>query len=283
MNTKTKFAALMAAVTLAASAAFAQAEVIYIETFGSSSSSPTYLGAINTDWQYYRDWTPQEPWGVVNYTNTESQKIVMDYGNPTSDWTWAANNVGTGQSKLGIGAGLIRTDAFRFMLNTTVFTADLSLANQNLTFSWLQWTTDASSSSRVIIQANGHWYASDQSFSGAVAGVNPTVFTFNFTKSASAWHELTVDATTGTSGTGITFASETIASDLVLDSITGFGLLGTNYKYDPISAKNITLGSFYIDTFAIHATAVPELSTLAFLAGLGAIGFALVVRRVNKK
>ncbi len=115
-----------------------------------------------------------------------------------------------------------------------------------------------------VVQIDGSWYATVQTYGNAAAVTSAANFasqaqldTFTWTTAASAWETLNY-----TPGTTLTVGS-VLSSALPGDNITAFGL------YSDGTGVSSTMRA---DTFQIDATAVPEPSSVALaLSGLGVL------------
>jgi hypothetical protein len=158
------------------------------------------------------------------------------------------------------GAGLPGTT--NWIATTSAYTVNTGTYSVN-DMSFYSGNAFTASLEHFVVQIDGNWYATVQTFGNAAAVSSAANFaaqaqldTFAWTTAASAWETLNY-----TPGTTLTVGS-VLSSALPGDNITGFGL----YSDGPGT------GTQRADTFQIDATAVPEPSSVVLaLFGIGAL------------
>ncbi len=154
-------------------------------------------------------------------------------------------------------------------------TGSVSLsANDSYSINW-KGTTNFGSNSRLrlIVQNNSSWY-----ISSVIASVNSSGATSSNTFSSLTWFNY--DPVT---------AIQTVSSAATptFNSVTAIGFWAQIYNGGGSNSTGATPGGltggngtgFLVSDFTITAAAIPEPSTYAALAGLGALGFVMWQRR----
>jgi hypothetical protein len=239
------------------SAASAQ-NVVYRETFNNTTDPADNLALGNAGWALRHGLLAGN--GGIQTTNTGISSVTgrpVDLGGVNSGSTdVVANGLAFSSLALTDGDGIFYTNEYTVARSV----------NEISTVSWYQGNANAGNSFRVAVQIGGAWYASDAAFTGPAVGSAANFGTqaeaksFTWTTAASAWRNLTF-----TPGTSLSLGA-VLTEALPTGDLTGFGLYTNNRS-----------GILRFDTFTI--TAVPEPSSFAALAGLGALGFVAARRR----
>jgi len=253
--------AALAVFALTASAT--QAQVLYRQTYGTTSNNSSFSNV---------GWTVATGATATNYTSTfNTADGLGGWLNNSGGTPQNLPNVNTGgtsaSESLGLAVVSLTNSSNRLgMLYTTQFSlnpADYA----GLTFSWNQGNASTNIAYRVAIQIGGSWYASSQSFANTTAVGSVANFatqseakSFAFSNLAASW--LALDFTLGSE----LELGSALSSNLPTGNITGFGIYMA-------SSSGATAR---MDTFTI--TAVPEPTTSAMLL-LGAAGSLLISRK----
>jgi hypothetical protein len=258
-----------------ASVASAQT-VLYRETFSSTVNNANHS---NVSWAVQRS-------GGTSYTNAGFDNVagissqtgrVTDLGNVNAGNTTNATINSGGQTSTGfffINANLVNGSA-NPTLAWTNEAGPIAVSNVGK-FSFDIGNVSTTQNVRVAIQVGSAWYVSSTAItSPAVSGAGlfaslaqPRELTFS--TAAGSWNTITFQQA-GTNpltsaGTGSLSLGALATTDLAGD-INAFGL------YVESGADNVRF-----DTFTI-TSAIPEPSAYAVLAGLGALGLAVLRRR----
>ncbi len=177
----------------------------------------------------------------------------------------------TGPGFLFVSGGAGHPGATSWIATTsayTVNTANYSIDDMSF-YSGNNYTT---SLEHFVVQIDGSWYASVQTFGNAAAVTSAANFaaqaqldTFTWTTAASAWETLNY-----TPGTTLTVGS-VLTSSLPGDNITAFGL------YSDGTGVSSTIRA---DTFQIDASPVPEPGSAGLV--LSGLGVLMGLRRFRK-
>jgi PEP-CTERM motif len=180
--------------------------------------------------------------------------------------------VNTNRGFLFISGGVGNPGATNWVATTSAFTVNTG-ANTVNDMSFYSGNSFTASLEHFVVQIDGNWYATVQTFGNAAAVSSAANFaaqaqqdTFTWTTAASAWETLNY-----TPGTTLTLGS-VLSSALPGDNITAFGLYS-----DGVGG---TGGTTRVDTFQIDATAVPEPSSIALV--LSGVGILMGFRRSRK-
>lgn len=139
------------------------------------------------------------------------------------------------------------------------------------TISWEMRNSNngASVGCRVVVEVDGNWYVSDETFTN---GGSWSTYTFNFDNSAATWADLTFDVDMTGSPSDIAVGG-TPTLDLPSETITRFGLYFRTNSLDGYRASRFT--NFTIDAEPVP---VPEPTAYTLLA-LALLLIALPRRR----
>jgi hypothetical protein len=188
---------------------------------------------------------------------------------PAINTTPAEVNTNRGFLFVSGGAGLPGTT--RWIATTSAYTVDTGAYSVN-DMSFYSGNNFIASLEHFVVQIDGNWYATVQTFGNAVSvasasgfAANAQLDTFTWTTAASAWETLNY-----TPGTTLTVGS-VLTSALPGDNITAFGL------YSDGTGASSTMRA---DTFQIDATPVPEPSSVALV--LSGVGLLMGFRRSRK-
>jgi hypothetical protein len=203
------------------------------------------------------------------FGNTTGSNVAL----PAGGWTSTSNggsgwrsspNAGRASNLPNVNAGTSSSQSLGYLLNTTntvsiAYTSEYVIAQTVVpdlaTISWYQGNNSADSETRVVVQIDGSWYATTQTFTNTAVASNSNFGTeaemqvFNWTTSASSWRALAVSGTTETLGA-------TLTESLPTGPIAAFGL------YFAASSSQ------RFDTFEIQT--VPE-PAVAAIGGLGTL------------
>ena len=228
----TRYVVMVVLYMIIASKSFC-ATVIYNEQFDNSTGSSVAVNTIG--WSSYLGSTASNISTQINATVISSAT-----GNPTADGTGYFGFIGTGTFPAHTG-----TLAF-----VTTFSA-LDIAGSTIT-----WTMANGSTAPVIqllIQVNGNWYVSNQTFSNSTTYASistPTTAsilqTLNFSTQASDWSAFTLTPWSSMS------VGSVLSSDLSSSSITGIGFYLSNAADATVRLDSLTV-------------TVPEPGTIALL------------------
>ena len=177
----------------------------------------------------------------------------------------------TGPGFLFLSGGATKAGGTNWIATTSAYTVNTGTYSMN-DMSFYSGNAYTASLEHFVVQIDGSWYATVQTFGNAAAVSSAGNFasqaqldTFTWTTAASAWETLSY-----TPGTTLAVGS-VLSSALSGDNITAFGL------YSDGGVTSTTRA----DTFEIDATAVPEPSSLA-LAALSGFGMLMGLRRSRK-
>ena len=184
------------------------------------------------------------------------------------------SEVNTNRGFLFISGGAANPGATNWVATTSAFTVNTG-ANTVNDMSFYSGNSFTASLEHFVVQIDGNWYATVQTFGNAAAVTSAANFaaqaqqdTFTWTTAASAWETLNY-----TPGTTLTLGS-VLSSALPGDNITAFGLYS-----DGVGGAGATSR---VDTFEIDATptAVPEPGSVALV--LSGVGVLMGLRRFRK-
>jgi PEP-CTERM motif len=267
-----KFALLAGAILLSIQVARAQTTPIYRELFANTTgvnASPS-IDSWSGAWSATAIDSQGTGGGAVAGYFGFSSSTGNSLGSAGINTTPAEPATGPGFLFVSGGAG--HPGATSWIATTSAYTIDTSAyAIQDISFySGNNFTT---SLEHFVVQIDGNWYASTQTFGNSAAVSSAGNFaaqaqldTFTWTTAASAWETLNY-----TPGTTLTVGS-VLTSPLSGDNITAFGL------YSDGTGVSSTIRA---DTFEIDATPVPEPGSLA-LAALSGFGMMIGLRRSRK-
>jgi hypothetical protein len=273
----------LSALAILASAASAQS-VLYRETFSATTafnnSQPGTVGwAVHSGSAVYYSDFGQNAAGVGSGSvSLPVNGIPTDVSNVNAGSQTSTINP-SGQTATGIffvSTGINGTTpkpAFLAWTNEAGPIAASTVGN----ISFYLGSTSGAQPVRVAVQVGGSWYVSTETFqddniSGGASGfaAGASLQSFNFTTAASAWQTVSFQQSGSnpltSNGTGNLTITGTALSALS-GNITAFGIYGNNGS----SATT------RFDTYTI--TAIPEPSSFAALAGLGALGLVASRRR----
>lgn len=178
--------------------------------------------------------------------------------------------VNTNRGFLFISGGAGLPGATNWIATTSAYTVNTG-ANTVNDMSFYSGNAYTASLEHIVVQIDGNWYATVQTFGNAVAVTSAANFAaqaqqdiFTWTTAASAWETLNY-----TPGTTLTLGS-VLSSALPGDNITAFGLYS-----DALGGAGATTR---VDTFQIDA--VPEPSSVALV--LSGVGVLMGLRRFRK-
>jgi hypothetical protein len=177
----------------------------------------------------------------------------------------------TGPGFLFLSGGATKAGGTNWIATTSAYT--VNTANYSINdMSFYSGNAYTASLEHFVVQIDGSWYATVQTFGNAAAVSSAGNFaaqaqldTFTWTTAASAWETLNY-----TPGSTLSIGSALI-SDLSGDNITAFGLYS-----DGTGVTSTTRA----DTFEIDATAVPEPSSIVLV--LSGAGVLMSLRRSRK-
>jgi hypothetical protein len=177
----------------------------------------------------------------------------------------------TGPGFLFVSGGAGHPGAVNWIADTSAYT--VNTANYSINdISFYSGNNFTASLEHIVVQIDGVWYATVQTFGNAVAvgsasgfAANAQLDTFTWTTAASAWETLNY-----TPGSTLSLGS-VLGSNLSGDNITAFGL------YSDGTGASSTMRA---DTFQIDATPVPEPSSVALV--LSGVGLLMGFRRSRK-
>lgn len=176
----------------------------------------------------------------------------------------------TGPGFLFVSGAAGHPSGTNWIATTSAYTVNTSAYTIN-DMSFYSGNAFTASLEHFVVQIDGNWYASVQTFGNAAAVSSAANFaaqaqldTFTWTTAASAWETLNY-----TPGTTLTVGS-VLTSALPGDNITAFGL----YSDGPGT------GTMRADTYQIDAFAVPEPSSVALV--FSGVGVLMGLRRSRK-
>ncbi len=177
----------------------------------------------------------------------------------------------TGPGFLFLSGGAGHAGGTNWIATTSAYTVNTSAYSVN-DMSFYSGNAYTASVEHFVVQIDGNWYVTVQTFGNAAAVSSAANFasqapldTFTWTTAASAWETLNY-----TPGTTLTVGS-VLSSALPGDNITAFGLY----------SDGVATGTTRADTFEIDAFAVPEPSSVMLvLSGVGLLMMSL--RRFRK-
>ncbi len=271
---------------LVASAAFAQYDIVYRETFSSAANNSNinlfgwgvHYG--NTSATVYTNTDLSNAVAVSNLTGRVTGVDNINAGSMiiTAPTGGVATNPSPGQNSTGFVFVAPQNVPFSSASPILIWTnegANLVSTSTAHQFSFYLGNTTTASVVRVAVQVGGAWYVSANPFStasmtGGQFAANAELKTLTFDPAADQWRSLSFSQAAtnpfSTNGGGNLSLGALSTNDLS-GGITAFGIYidsGTN-------------NSVRFDTFTI--TAIPEPSAFAALAGLGALGLAATRRR----
>jgi len=177
----------------------------------------------------------------------------------------------TGPGFLFVSGGAGHPGAVNWIADTSAYTVNTASYSIN-DISFYSGNNFTASLEHIVVQIDGNWYATVQTFGNAAAVTSAANFasqaqldTFTWTTAASAWETLNY-----TPGTTLTVGS-VLTSALPGDNITAFGL------YSDGTGASSTMRA---DTFQIDATPVPEPSSVVLV--LSGFGVLMSLRRSRK-
>jgi hypothetical protein len=227
-----------------------------------------------------------DSWAGAFSINAYDSQDVADGGGATSYFGISSSNgnstgvgvpinttpaeVNTNRGFLFVSGSVGHAGGANWIAYTSAYTVDTSSYSVN-DMSFYSGNSFTTSLEHFVVQIDGSWYASVQTFGNAAAVATAGAFAasaqldlFTWTTSASAWETLNY-----TPGTTLTVGS-VLSSPLPGDNITAFGL----YSDGP------STGTYRADTFQIDATAVPEPSSV--MLGLSGLVMLVGLRRIRK-
>ena len=184
------------------------------------------------------------------------------------------SEVNTNRGFLFVSGGVANPGFTNWIATTSAFTVDTT-ANTVNDMSFYSGNAYTTSSEHFVVQIDGNWYATVQTFGNATAVASAANFAaqaqqdiFTWTTAASAWEILNY-----TPGTTLSLGS-VLSSALPGDNITAFGLYS-----DGVGGTGATTRA---DTFQIDATptGVPEPSSVALV--LSGVSILMGFRRSRK-
>jgi hypothetical protein len=231
------------------SALSSPAAVLYSESFTHAGGG----GEVTTStvqWASYYSSTAQP---IASSTATPRMAIGNQQGSDAGPGYLFSQGAGTGTTHPYAG---FESTAF------SILPTDIT------TITFTQGNSATSLATRIMVQQNGNWYATNLTFGTAAMGLaafqtgSAELETFNFTLTASAWHSVTINP-----NIALSVAGATIASDLSSTApITSIGFYTTSDS-----------GVTRIDEVKING--IPEPS-FAMLLGAGTM---LAFRRRNRR
>jgi PEP-CTERM motif len=273
---------LLTTLVLSGIASFASAQsVIYRETFGNSTGANASLTSIG--------WAVHSTGGLLRSADAANTGISNQVGGPTG-----LANVNAG----GVSASETNGLAFSFASNAATANGNTFTAGNNPSLIWTnEYTVDRSvnevtsitfnmfnsataNRARIAIQISTQWYATNFAFTTTATGgaslfaTNSESKTFTFSSAAADWRELTFNGSLTANGSALSISAITLAASLPSGNITAFGMF-----MDPTSTSGGNNSGVRFDTYTINATAIPEPSSFAALAGIALLGFAVFKRR----
>ncbi len=252
------------AVSSFASVASAQT-TIYRETFGNNAN----FGVDIANYGWARLGSATAAGNVADFSAGANGTVT---GNATK-----TNVDGAPQNLDNVNAGVSESMIYGFVFNqnttnTLLYTNEYSFNLSQYELNSASWYSNrntgsaAPNSQNVAIKIDGVWYVTQASnnftTAGTAADFDTTATKTTFNLATASWHTLTATIGSPFSVSGTTTLPTT-------GTVEAFGIY-------------VTLGSAVItrfDTFELQATAIPEPSAFAALAGLTGLGLAATRRR----
>jgi hypothetical protein len=179
----------------------------------------------------------------------------------------------TGPGFLFVSGGAGHPGATSWIATTSAYTVNTASYSIN-DMSFYSGNNYTASVEHFVVQIDGSWYASVQTFGNAAAVTSAANFatqaqldTFTWTTAASAWETLNY-----TPGTTLTIGS-VLSSALPGDNITAFGL------YSDGTGVSSTIRA---DTFEIDATPIAAPEPSSVVLALSGLGVLMGLRRSRK-
>lgn len=238
-----------------------------------------------------------ETGGRVEYTNTETSGLIYSsllWTSPSYSVNGTASGTNLGIGGTGLSSGAPYTSSWSAQVelsNLTTPAAGYTLAGMELytltttngsnTYFGAYLSNDATNGNRLMIEW-GLWNGSTDfnrtpSFLNISDNQDVTVrATFDGTTKVLAW-DYSTDGATFLS-TGVSYDLDGAQNGLTAPNLDGIGLNLVGFSNGATGA--ITSGQMYFDNLSVSA--IPEPSTYAAFAGLGALGLALWRRRQAK-
>jgi hypothetical protein len=267
-------AVAVAAFSIASAATTFAQSTVYAENFGNTGAS---IAPNNTNigWSLFSS-TGADALTLGSVADSSAVTTVGQIESGTGNPTNIANvNSGTSLSATNgftrINVSAANPAAGNYLFFSSEYSFDLSQSQIN-SISWYSArnTGFTTSVQRAAVLVNGTWYVSNASGNpSGNDGFNGTTTTLiaPATGLGSLWNELTF-----TTGSTLFSISGTSALLPVSGVVTGVGIYVN-------TVTNSGGKSFIIDSFQVTASAIPEPSTFAALAGIAVLGLAASRRR----
>lgn len=228
--------------------------------------------------------------GFASFANVHAQTIYIDFGNSAGVASTASGwNAVTGASGTDVTySNLVNSTGAATSVSMLVAGGSFTNAGAGVAGGTTGFTSTASGFTHTFITAATNDYLASSNASGTLtfSNLDPAkTYTFEVFASRSGGVSDKRAATYTLSNGGLTsnLAFNLEANNNV--SLTSFGASFAPSALGVISltitkqAGNNTAGFFYIDALAVSASAIPEPSSYAGVAGVGALGLGLLRRR----